>query len=400
MSKLLKSLFILYTLLIFSCIPQFITGFVLNRVSLYTNKNYYYMYENIEIYAEWELYYAIGAESCFVQINIYNISEDLIWHSCEYSNVGFNSESWIIYIPDLNLLFINESTPLYVKFCLYHDDGEKVISTSSEAIDITILKSDLSCELFGFKNSIMFGENLNFSVIFFETGNNSLLINQKIYFNIKFNNKTTFLKEFSTNETGKITLHLSSLTELNLGENILNFIINESTIYEPIHFLYKLDVIKIPILIDTIRCEKDDLKDRLIYIELLYYYFFNGVPTYLSNRTILVKIFQNTSLRTSFYLKTNITGSLIFKLLYSSLDLEKNLSKFKIQFIFNGTTFLENKTSNIELRIENLNPPIEFDSVQFISVSGLITSLIIFGILFTYKNIEKKKRLEDLYIKT
>jgi len=356
------------------------------------------MYENIEIYAEWELYYNIEEKS-FIQIQIYNSSEDLIWHSYEYSNMGFNSESWIIYIPDLNLLLFNESTQLYVK--LYHswDDGGNAISTFEETINITILKSDLSCELFGFKNSITFGENLNFSVIFFETGNNSLLRKQQVFVEIKYNNIRTLLNEFATNEFGKINLNLSSLIELNIGENALNFIINESTIYDPIQFLYKINVNKIPILIDTIRCEKDYINNKQICVELVYYYLFNGVQTFLSNRTILVKIFQNTSIKTNFYVKTNMTGSLLIKLSYNSLDLDKNLSKLLIQFIFNGTICLENKTTNIELKLDNLNPPRDFDSVQFISLSGIITSVIIFGIVITYKNVEKKKTLEDLHIK-
>ena len=357
------------------------------------------MYENIEIYAEWELYYNIEEKS-FIQIQIHNCSEDSIWNSIEYSTMGFNSESWTIYIPDLNLMLINESTQLYVKLYQYWDEGEKQVSTIRETINITILKSNLSCELFGFKNSITYGEKFNFSAIFFETSNNSLLINQQIYFTIKFNNKITISKEFITNEDGIIKLNLSSLIELNLGENVLNFVINDSLIYDPIQFSYKIDVSKIPIFIDTIHCEQDTLNNKQIYIELQYFYFFKGVQTFLSNKSILAKIFLNRSLETSFYLKTNTNGSLFFTLSYSALNFEKPFPKFKVLFIFNGTSYLENKTSHIDLKIEIFNHISEFDSVQFISVSGIITSLIIFGILITYKNIEKKKTLEDLSIKT
>lgn len=399
MLKLSRCLFIICTLLVFLCVPQFIRGFYFNLIYLSTNKTNYYIYENIVINAEWELYYDFEGEVSFVQIQVYDFSDELIWYSFEYSNMGFNSESWIVYIPNLHLSFPNESTQLYVKFYHFLDDGEKMISTFREIINLTILKADLSCELFGYRNSLTYGETINFSVKFFERTNNSVLVNQTIFFKIESNDKLAFARDFITNDLGKIYLNLSTLDELNLGKNVLKFIINDSIIYDPTQFIYDIYVNKVPISVNTTRCERDAFISEQINIDLQYYYIFNGEPIALSNRTIFVKISQKSSLKKIFFSNTNLNGSLFTEISYSTLGLDKKISELKIQFIFDGSEYLENKTTNIMIEINILSHSSHLDAIQMISMSGLITSVIIFGGFIINKKQKKEKRVADLQIR-
>ena len=382
----------------FLCFPKLIMGFYFNLYSLSTNKQSYYIYEYIEINADWELYYEIGNEVSFIQIQIYNDSEDLLWNSLEYSNIGFHSENWIIYIPDLDLDLINDSTQLYIKFYRSIDDGEHINLTFDQTLNITILKSDLSCELVGFKNSMIFGQNLNFSVKFFETGNDSVLINQTVFFKIKVNNTRTFSSEYITNDFGIIILNLSSPYYLNVGENELNFIINDSIIYNPVQFSYKIKVNRIPVIVNITQCEKNESIGE-VNLDLQYYYDFNGKKESLPNCSICIKIFQNNSIKKVFLTKTNLNGSLITKILYKLLDLDKSISEFIIQFIFNGTKYLDNQTTNVLISLDGMVHREKLDSIQIISFSGFISSIMIFSVLIISKKRNKEKSLSDLYIK-
>ncbi len=393
-----RSLITICILLIFLCIPKFILGFHPVLCSLTTNKNFYFNYEYIEINAEWELYYNVETERSFIQVQIYNSSENLIWNSLEYTKIGSYSESWNIYIPDMDLSLNNESTQLYVKFYQYFDNGVSMSSTFRQTINITILNSELSCKLMGFKNSITFGEFINFSVSFFETGNNSILINQTIFLKVKFNETWFFSREFITDDKGEIDVNLSSIYELKIGENELNFIINDSIIYEPIQFSYKIKVNRIPIVVNIIQCEKDELIGE-VTVELHYYYNFNGNKILLSNSSINIRIFQNNSIKKEFFDKTSLNGTLFTKIIYKSLDLDRMLSEFSIQFIFDGTKYLGNSTTNFSIKFDDLDQTQKLNSIQLISFSGFIISIMIFSVIIMNKKQNKEKTLADLYIK-
>ena len=387
-------------LLILSYFPKFILGFHLDSCSLSTNKSSYYIYEYIEINAEWELYYDVENEVSFIQIQIYDDPHDLIWNSYNYSDTGFHSETWNIYIPDIDLNLINDSTQLYVKFYFFFDDKVKMVSEFKKTVNITILNSELSCELIGFKNSIIFGETTNFSVIFYETGNNSVLINQTVFLKVKYNDTWIFSREFVTEIKGEIDVNLSSIYELNIGENELNFIINDSIIYEPIQFSYAITVNRIPIIVNIIQYEEDELISE-VSIKLRYYYHFKGDVLSLSNTTIFIRIFQNNSLKKEYYNRTNLNGTLLTKIIYNSLYLNSKLSDFNIQFIFNGTIYLENSTTNFLIKMDDLDQAEKLNStsIQIISFSGFITSMMIFSVIIINKNRSKEKSLSDLYVK-
>ena len=245
---------------------------------------------------------------------------------------------------------------------------------------------------------MIFGEAMNFTVKFFETGNNSVLVNQSVFLKINCNNNWIFSRDFSTNDKGEIAVNLSSTSELNIGENKLNFIINNSIIYDPIQFSYTIKVNRIPIMVNLIQCEKDKLMSEL-NVELRYYYIFNGETISLSNRSIFIKIFQNKSLKIVFFVRTNLNGSLLTKILYTSLDLDRKSSEFNIQFIFNGTTYLENRTTNVLIKMDSLDNQEKLEPIQIISFSGFVISIMIFSGLIINKKRKKEKSLADLYIK-
>ena len=374
-------------------------GFQFKLDSLSTDKNFYYIYEYLEINAKWELYYDIeNDEVSFIQIQIYNSFNDLIWNSSEISNMGFNDDSWDIYFPDLELNLSRDSTQLYIKFYHFFDNRVQAISTFRQTINITILKSELSCELIGFKDSMIFGDAMNFTVKIFETGNNTVLINQSVFLNLKYNTTWIYSREFSTNEEGEIYLNLSSLYDLNIGVNELNFIINDSIIYNPIQFSYTIKVNRIPIIVNITQCEKDESTSE-VNLELRYYYYFDGKVVSLPNSSICIKILQNNSLKKDFLIRTDLNGNLLTRILYKSLDLDRRLSEFWIRFIFNGTKYLENRTTNLLINLDGSVHTEKLDSIQIIYLSGFISSIMIFSVIIINKKRNKEKTLADLYIK-
>ncbi|TFG17428.1 MAG: hypothetical protein EU533_08305, partial [Promethearchaeota archaeon] len=112
-----------------------------NLYDLSTNKTEYYTYETIEIHSNWTYYFS-EEEFGFVQIQIFNESGTILWVSQEYSNRStYMDINLNVSLGDLNYKFDKPQDLLDVKLFIFYDDGERIISTFQETVQVTIFSS-------------------------------------------------------------------------------------------------------------------------------------------------------------------------------------------------------------------------------------------------------------------
>ena len=132
---------ILIVMQLFSVI-NLVGAFNCNLITLDTNQTEYYINEDIEINASWDLNYNIYNETAFIQIHILDIFDQIIWNSSKYNQIGTYVKNWTVNTENFNLNFENSSYILYIKFFVYYFqiDTTNTMSTYLESIEIKIMK--------------------------------------------------------------------------------------------------------------------------------------------------------------------------------------------------------------------------------------------------------------------
>jgi hypothetical protein len=397
-SKLGKTIFILHIVLIILIIPQFVKGYYFDMISFTTNKDSYYNYENIELNGIWELYYDPPQES-FIQVQIYDCYNNMIWNSQRFSNVGYNEETWVIHIPDLDLPLNNESTSIFIKFFQFWDEGDLMVSTFWETLTIWVFKTNLTCQLTGFKNSILFGETTSFSAKFYETADNSALKNQNISLTIEANFVILSQNTYYTNELGYIDLILSSLIELTIGLNLLTFTILDNENYSNTCFSYNISVEKIPVISEVVNIDETKKNEGLIKIHLFYYFLLNESNTPLQNEPFHIKILQNSSIKLQEFINSSDNGDLVIEINLKSLNLDSISHKLEILVIFYGTEYFLNQTLSIIIDFKSSVKLTELNSIEFIFLSSIFSFVILGTIVIFKKKQNRGQNLGDIYVK-
>ena len=223
---------------------NFAKGYYYNFYSLETDKETYFYDESIRIKASWELSYNETREFSYVQVQIYNVSNNIIWESSQYSDIGYKEENWIVDIQSLNMQFGNYSNTLYIKFFLHYLEitSGSEINAFLKTIEVETFKRNVSYELLGFRNHIKHGENLDFKVRFYNGSltNDSYLVNYTVSFKIISNQITLFKKNYITDSSGIIEIFIHS--NLSIGANLLIFTISENKLYNGKQFECELYV--------------------------------------------------------------------------------------------------------------------------------------------------------------
>jgi len=403
-SKRNRILFLMNIFIILILTPKVAKGAYCDLDSFGTDKESYYIDEYIIITASWELMYDPEYEISAIQILIYDCFDLLIWNSSRYGEIGVFQNDWTVFIQSLNLSFNNGSNNIYIEFINIIIDGdsghEEYIIEG--LIPILILKREVSCELYGFNSSILYGENLLFTAKFSDAFNSSDLINQTIEFQIYSNNKTIFDEKYTTNLLGCIELNLSSLSHLNIGLNTLIFNMSNNELYDDYEFAFDLFVEKLSILTEIIKLEGHLEKFNDIEIIIYYYYYFNYILYPLVNTKIQVQIYQSNELLITSYYETDDSGILYLNFSSESFYLSQTAKKIILKFTYNGTNIFNSKILNLYLdiglnqNIENLNI-IQITMILTISSVGVTLSLSSF--YFYNKRRSKFKDLSDLTVK-
>ena len=116
-------------------------AFFFDLYDLSTNKVEYYAYETIEIHSNWTYYFS-EEEAGFVQIQIFNESGMILWVSQEYSNrSAYMDINLNVSLSDLDYRFDKPQDFLDLKLYVFNDDGERIISTYQESVQVTIFTS-------------------------------------------------------------------------------------------------------------------------------------------------------------------------------------------------------------------------------------------------------------------
>ncbi len=221
-------------------------GYYCNFGSLETDKETYFNDESIRIKASWELSYNETREISCVQIQIYNVSNNIIWESSRYTDIGYKEENWIVDIQSLNLQFGNYSNTLYIKFFYSYLEilSGASMSIFLKTIEIETIKRNTSTELIEFKRHINYGEDVSFKVRFHNGSitEDSYLVNHSVSFKIISNQIILFKKDYITDSSGIIEIFIPSITNLSIGANSLIFTISETKLYNSTRFECELYV--------------------------------------------------------------------------------------------------------------------------------------------------------------
>ena len=154
-------------------IPNVIAILQINILNFNTDKNEYYTDENIIIEACWILNYNPIEEWAYVQIQLHDNLDQMLWCSEQNDNMGIINKTWDIDILDLNFNFSENSINFSVIFYLFHIIGEEILSSGPIDIkSIQISKKLISCSLFNYTERINYGEFISFQALFYNNTDN------------------------------------------------------------------------------------------------------------------------------------------------------------------------------------------------------------------------------------
>ena len=397
MNKRKKIIILLYIAISTLALTSNLKAYYYNLIFLETDKDKYYFDEFIEINASWELYYDINQEVSYIQIQISDNSDAILWNSSKYYDMGINEKNWTIEIQNLNYSFTNYSNTLFVNAYNYFKDlnlGNQQL-TLLKSVAVNIYKRNVSCEIIGFKNCIKYGENLAFTAKFFCVENNSGLSNQLVEFKIMSKENIIYREDYVTNKSGIIILCISSIDQLGLGENSLIFNISNNKFFKDSYFEYKLKVERFPIFNQIIRFKSNITTGEDIEFEILFYYL-NVTIHPLINKTINLVIYSNDIIKFEKKFGTNNSGLLKVNISYNAIEITENQDMLLINLCFNGSKFLQNFTIslNVELiRVINQNNHFK---TEILLLSLTASSIIIFSIIIYNRKRSKSKLFKDI----
>ena len=195
-------------------------------ISFEMEKEIYYTDENFKANATWELDY--GFEYTYVQLQIFNETDDMVWYSPEYNQKGIIFEEWDIPIQDFDTPFDNYSNSFYSQL-LYFFDYEEAYSFLTY---FTVLKRNTSCQIVECPREIQYGEILQVRAIFYNISldNETYLADYLINFRVISNEIITYQIELKTNSSGMIEVIIPA-NNLSIGINVLVFEISNNKFY-------------------------------------------------------------------------------------------------------------------------------------------------------------------------
>ncbi len=373
-----KAVIFLYFLLGIMLIPKSALGFSCSNTLLVTDKNTYDNNENIYLNGSWELYYDPGFEISYVQIQITNIFDKILWNSSNYYTIGISQKNWTINIQFLNLTFTNYPCRIYIKLFNYHEDfnSNEVGTSYKEIITINITKRDVDCELTNFKSDLIYGESNLFNAKFYNVNTSVCLENETLQCIIRNNDEIIYQTTFTTDKDGMLSFNVSTVKHLGLGRNNISFIIKNNSYYLDTTFSYEVDVKKIPVYVDITNLVNNPEESSLLKIQL-YYYYFNINKKPLENESLKIIIYSNSTVEYVEILKTNRTGFVNINILPSIFNFKEDDIIFYVDVIFNGTSYLENRTICLSFQIQNFQYPRNYSSFYFVNICllSILTSL-------------------------
>jgi len=376
--KKINVVLFLFFLLGIILISNSVLGFSCNNTLLETDKNTYNNNENIYLNGSWELYYNSGFEVSYVQIQIINIFDKILWNSSNYYVIGISQKNWTINIQFLNLTLTNHSCKIYIKMFNYYKNfnTNEVVATYREIIAINITKREVECELTNFKSDLIYGESNLFNAQFYIGNTSFYLENETLQCLIRNNDDVIYQTNFTTDEDGLLSFNISTVKHLRLGRNIVSFIIKNNSHYWDTIFSYEVYVKKIPVYVEITNFVNNTEEDGLIKIQLFYYYF-NSSKKPLENENLKITVYSSSTLEYEEMLKTNQTGFVIINIFPSIFNFKESDIVLYVDVVFNGTIYVENRTISLSFQIHNFQFHRNNSSFYFVNICllSILTSL-------------------------
>ncbi|GAG68493.1 unnamed protein product, partial [marine sediment metagenome] len=126
-----------------------------------------------------------------------------------------------------------------------------------------------------------------------------------------------------------------------------------------------------------------------IKIQLFYYYFTTSTKP-LENEDLKIIVYSNSVLKYEEIIKTNQTGFVNINILPSIFNLKEGNKIFyvDVNVIFNGTSYLENRTMSLSFQIQNLQYNNNNSSFYYLNIFllSILTALITSIGLKVYKH--------------
>ncbi len=378
MKKKISAVLFLFFLLGIILIPRSVLGSSCNNTLIVTDKETYNNNEDIYLNGSWELYYNSGFEISYIQIQITNSFDKILWNSSNYYAIGISQQNWTINIQFLNLTLTNYSCRIYLKMFNYYKNFNTnvVVATYKEIIAINITKRDVDCELTNFKTDLIYGES-NLFIAQFYSGNTSFYLeNETLQCLIRNNSEIIYQTNFTTDKEGSLSFNISTVKHLRLRRNTISFIIKNNSFYLDTIFSYEIYVKKIPVYVEIANFMNNTEEGSLIKIQLFYYYFNISKKT-LENENLKIIVYSNSNLEYEEMLVTNQTGFVTIIILPSIFNFKESEKVFYIDVIFNGTIYLENRTMSLSFQIHNFQFHINDNSFYFVNICliSILTSL-------------------------
>ncbi|MCK4379587.1 MAG: hypothetical protein KAW51_00505 [Candidatus Lokiarchaeota archaeon] len=363
-----------------------------------TNKKEYCVDEQIHINASWTLDYNPFNEISYVQVQVFNSSDDKVWNSSEYTEIGSFEKNWSLELQELALDFSNYTNTLYIKFFsfYFHIYTTNTICTFLETIKIKIIKKIPSYELNGFKNNITYGEFLNFTVRFRDSITYFNIINKTIELNVISNSIIIFQNYYITDNNGTIFLNLTSTTHLSIGINLLTFFFESDKIYNHLRFSCEIIVKKIPVFIDVLDFQSFYKTNKNINISL---FFYHGLYTPIINESVKVFLYNKSNDKLIYQNIQTITTLGLAQITIPVDILKSNGQNFTIAFIFEGTNILENNSLSLDFNYNEIIIPIAKRKGVDIKIIISIIVGVIWVIITVFLFINRKKIREKLKVK-
>jgi hypothetical protein len=251
---------------------------------------------------------------------------------------------------------------------------------------INITKRDIDCVLTNFKSDLIYGESNLFNAKFYSRNTSFCLENETVQCLIRNNDEIIFQTNFKTDKDGMLLFNISTVKHLDLGRNEISFLIKNNPYYLDTTFSYELFVKKIPVFVEITNFVNNTEEGSLIKIQLFYYYF-NTSKKPLENENLKIIVHSNSILEYEEILKINQTGFININILPSIFNFKESDKIFYVDVIFNGTSYLENRTISLSFQILNFQYQRNDSSFYFLNICllSILTSLFTSISLKVYK---------------
>ena len=97
-------------------------AFYFHVIRFENDKQVYHTNDTIGITASWTLIYDNLTEISYMQVQMFDSNENLLWNSTKYATLGISEHNWLVNISRLGLVMSNKSCNITLKLFNYYKD--------------------------------------------------------------------------------------------------------------------------------------------------------------------------------------------------------------------------------------------------------------------------------------